>query len=705
MAKHFVAPRYHPSAHSEMPTIVRYWALRLIVDLGLEHGLVRSHGFRNEGLARSLGMGRFVEDDSPCPVNLPAVRKALRQQQREVSSLPRELPATLAANVSRIAELVGLNPTEHQLLAFALLMHGNAPLRELCNASGPIRIPQMTNLLAALLELPQGEVVAAFRPQAPLVRSGLINLNRAFHSSALDERLELLSDALPDRLCEAVLEPSEWLRDMVRPGMPGSLTWGDYPHLEKQLDVLRPYLRHAVREGCRGVNIFLYGPPGTGKTELARLLAKDMGCELYEVTTEAEDNDPISGRQRIKAYCAANCFFAQRRALVLFDEVDGVLIDSARPRAMQHGYSDEAPQHCYKGWINRILETNALPTLWVSNAVHGLDPAFARRFDMVVEVPVPPRKHRASMLRAIGGEVLTEESIVQLSEVTHLAPAVVSRVVGVVRTVSSELVAAPSDAVQMLINSTLHVQGHPTLLRHKPDVLPSHYRAAFINADADLGEVARLLSTARTGRLCLYGPPGTGKTAYGHWLAQQMDAPLHVRRASDLLGPYLGDSEKNIAHAFAEAAADGGVLLIDEVDSFLQDRRGAERHWEVSQVNEMLTQMDAFPGVFIASTNLMEQLDPAVLRRFDLKVRFNPLRSEQATELLLHHCSLHGLPAPDATDLQHLRALTQLTPGDYAAVQRQSRLRPLNSASAWVAALAAECALKPRSKTSGVGFI
>jgi SpoVK/Ycf46/Vps4 family AAA+-type ATPase len=257
----------------------------------------------------------------------------------------------------------------------------------------------------------------------------------------------------------------------------------------------------------------------------------------------------------------------------------------------------------------------------------------------------------------------------------------------------------------MLISSTLHAQGHPSMRRQHADVLPAHYRPDFINADTDLGEVARLLSTARTGRLCLFGPPGTGKTAYGHWLAQHMDVPLHVRRASDMLGAYLGESEKNIAQAFADAQADGGVLLIDEVDSFLQNRRGAERHWEVSQVNEMLTQMEAFSGVFIASTNLMDQLDPAVLRRFDLKVRFNPLRSEQAAELLQHHCRLHGLPAPDAADLQRLRTLTQLTPGDYAAVQRQSRLRPLTSASAWVTALEAECALKPKAHRGGMGFV
>jgi transitional endoplasmic reticulum ATPase len=52
-----------------------------------------------------------------------------------------------------------------------------------------------------------------------------------------------------------------------------------------------------------------------------------------------------------------------------------------------------------------------------------------------------------------------------------------------------------------------------------------------------------------------------------------------------------------------------------------------------------------------------------------------------------------------------VQALARLTPGDFAAVHRQSRLRPLHSASDWVKALQAECALKPQTRTSGMGFL
>ena len=93
---------------------------------------------------------------------------------------------------------------------------------------------------------------------------------------------------------------------------------------------------------------------------------------------------------------------------------------------------------------------------------------------------------------------------------------------------------------------------------------------------------------------------------------------------------WVGGSEKNIAKAFKDAVDDKALLLIDEVDSFLQNRQGASRSWEVTSVNEMLTQMEQFPGIFIASTNMMHGLDQAALRRFDLKVRFDYLLPEQA---------------------------------------------------------------------------
>ena len=349
-----------------------------------------------------------------------------------------------------------------------------------------------------------------------------------------------------------------------------------------------------------------------------------------------------------------------------------------------------------------------VPTLWLSNTVTGMDAAFIRRFDMVFELPVPPRSQRARIVQAHCGDLLDAPRLARVADAEHLAPAVVARASTVAHAIEADVGrAASANAFEHLVSHTLQAQGHRALPRHDPHRVPGVYDTTFLNADADLAQVAQgLVAASATGgaRLCLYGPPGTGKTAFGRWLAEQLDRPLMVRRASDLLSMFVGEAEKNIARAFRQAEEDGALLLIDEVDSFLQDRRGAQRSWEVTQVNEMLTQMEGFAGVFMASTNLMGGLDPAALRRFDLKVRLDYLRPDQAWALLLRHCAQLGLPTPDAPEQARLARLRQLTPGDFAAVLRQQRFRPLTRAQALVDALEAECALKP-GDSRAIGFV
>ena len=154
---------------------------------------------------------------------------------------------------------------------------------------------------------------------------------------------------------------------------------------------------------------------------------------------------------------------------------------------------------------------------------------------------------------------------------------------------------------------------------------------------------------------------------------------------------------------FADARQEKAILLLDEADSFLQDRKGAQRSWEITLVNEMLTQMEAFPGIFIASTNLMDALDPAALCRFDLKARFEYLRREQALLMFDDLAEALGL-ATDPRARTALHGLGHLTPGDFAAVAQQVRFRPAATALELAQRLSAESSLKPESRQRAIGF-
>lgn len=301
--------------------------------------------------------------------------------------------------------------------------------------------------------------------------------------------------------------------------------------------------------------------------------------------------------------------------------------------------------------------------------------------------------------------MLDARTLGRIADAESVAPAVVSRAADVVRSIDGQFdPPGAARAVAWLVDQSLEAQGHAPLRHADAARLPEQYDPALMRADADLAQVAAGLAATRAARLCLYGPPGTGKTAWGRWLAQQLDMPLMLRRASDLMSKWVGDSEKNIARAFRQAEAAGALLMIDEVDSFLQERTHASHGWEVSMVNEMLTRIETFSGLFIASTNLMSGLDTAALRRFDLKVRFDFLLPAQAEALLARYAATLALALAEPDAGARLRRLAMLTPGDFAAVARQHRFRPMASADAFIAALEQECALKaPAGKT--IGFL
>jgi SpoVK/Ycf46/Vps4 family AAA+-type ATPase len=129
--------------------------------------------------------------------------------------------------------------------------------------------------------------------------------------------------------------------------------------------------------------------------------------------------------------------------------------------------------------------------------------------------------------------------------------------------------------------------------------------------------------------MCIYGDPGTGKSAYAKFLAKKLGLDIVCKSAADILDPYVGNSEKLIKETFQEAKEKHAVLIIDEIDSFLRSRSLAQRNWEVSMVNQMLTCMESFSYPFICTTNFIDTLDQASLRRFTFKFKFGFLKQNQ----------------------------------------------------------------------------
>lgn len=695
-------PRFTIDEPAPLDPLVRLWMLRILIPLGGLKGLVRDT-IGNHEIFTMLGAGDPALDDADDARRYALVQPRLKElwQRAESEAAGLRAPAALRANLGRLSASLGLDDIDRQLLEWACLIGGNRLLADTADALGNLSGSAAASALARIVGLPDSSVKRALGPGGMLPRSGLLRVEH-HDRVTFREKFRVINHEFVDAIQVPDVEPLDLLRGSIRRGDNPQLDLDDYPHLAGELATLQAYLEQALEQRRAGVNLLLYGPPGTGKSELARIMAQHFACELFEVASEDGEGDLMDAEERLRAYAAAQRFLAKSRSLVLFDECSDAFAEGGPGGWQGSGAKGRVGG---KGWFNRVLESNPVPTLWLTNTTADMDPALLRRFDMVIEMPVPPREVRRAIAEAHCGGMAAPVTLDALAASAHLAPAVLTRAAAVARAVAERQGAADADASLLrLVNQTLRVQGHPEIRINDPARLPEAYDPRLVHADVDLAAMAAGIGRVASARLCLYGPPGTGKSAYARWLARTLGRPLHLHRASDLISMWLGQSEKNIARAFREAERDRAVLVLDEIDSFLQERRGAERSWEITQVNEMLTQMEAFAGVFVATTNFIEGLDAAALRRFDLKAGFGYLRPGQAVELLRRQCDALGLDAPAADQMASVAGLAVLTPGDFAAVARRHAFQPLQDARDLVDALIAECALKPGAKPP-IGFV
>jgi len=294
----------------------------------------------------------------------------------------------------------------------------------------------------------------------------------------------------------------------------------------------------------------------------------------------------------------------------------------------------------------------------------------------------------------------------QLAENADISPAMMSRAAQVSITIIGESGQSEQyeDTMLKLLGHSLHAMGKSN---HVMPMIGAEirYNLGVVNTRVDLKKLLTGLSKKPCGRLCLYGAPGTGKTQFGKYVAKKLNKPLIVKRASDLLDAYVGRTERKIADMFDQASQDNAVLLLDEADSFLRERKNANRSWEVTQVNELLTQMESFNGLFICSTNLITTLDAASIRRFDLKIEFDYLKSTQVWTLFKQVLHDKGVADIDDHWQTKLSQLSHLTAGDFSTVVRQRKLfDDALDAKILYDALANESSFKQLGQSKSIGF-
>ena len=609
--------------------------------------------------------------------NSQKIRKVLAEIEQVLAkygeNYPKITPTPAQKNMEYLVHIFRLSKEERAVVYFLSAMQNNELLQE-CVREFSGDLEEEEDTLTMVAGLPKGLGNSLLNQEAPLMRLGILfrtryrgNLNL---SSWVQEFIFSLhkNDAARYKALIGAPAPSK-----------DELTAKDFAYVEaaKLATRLMKQARHT-----KGFNILLYGTPGTGKSSFAQVLAQSAKLNLYPVGVCNNGEEEKNYRLQ-QLYRKQFLLKTVKNTCLLLDEGEDIF-SSLETRTS-------------KVEINNLLENNEVPVIWTTNKIHRMDPAYIRRFTLAVCFDKPP----VEMRQKIWNKYLSANKITYTKGDT-LALAKKYEV-------QPSMIAGAAQAARMAKGGLPTVQEHLSFMmqalnggRKNPEEEKTNIRfyPALIHADMDLQTLTTQLT--RLGRLnfslCLYGASGTGKSAYARYLADKLGLDVVQRRASDLISCYVGETEQNIAKAFAQAREDKSLLIFDEADSFLRDRSTAARSWEVSSVNEMLTWMENHPYPFICTTNLMESLDPASLRRFSFKVKYNFLTSQQVKEAFDYFFGIKIALAETA-------GLDKLTPGDFTLVKNKAEILGTSTQfSAVKEMLETEQKLKHNAYGNGIGF-
>ena len=429
---------------------------------------------------------------------------------------PTPLERDLLENVSVFAATLKLGALETEILSFAVAIQSDSRFSSVVSMIDGTSPHKLLDALHTVLAFPVEAIRGVCSQSGELVRMRLLEPDWTQYdlSSALR-----MSDPLARVLGGPQIGIAKILGCMFEEAAPSTLKREDFAHLASDVKLMMAYLGNAVEGAHRGVNILLYGWPGTGKTELARLAATELGLKAVEVNMTGPNREPATPRARLESFNLAQANLQKVRGhFIIFDEVEEMFDSFAG------GFG--TPKLFSKLWMNRQLEENAVPTIWIANSLDQIDAAHLRRFDIAIPFKVLPMQARLRIIdKHLGKIAMAQAERQRLAARPQLLPSQISAAVKVANIVGDDDTAAET-VVRVVDNSMKLLQQDIELLREK------QFYLSFVNAKFDIDELFDSIRQGRLHKFGIEGPSGSGKSGLARCIAGRRPTATATRSRS-----------------------------------------------------------------------------------------------------------------------------------------------------------------------------